>query len=64
MQMAEGALVQRLSVLPSASEPGGDGGLSVAEDSFGSRKVKPFGQRVMRTMAIWYVGVFSRYKGV
>ncbi len=43
--MAEGPLVQRLSVLPSASEPGGDGGLPVAEDSFGRRWVQPFGQR-------------------
>jgi hypothetical protein len=43
--MAEGPLVQRLSVLPSASEPCGDGGLPVAEDSFGRRWVQPFGQR-------------------
>ncbi|HEX9134834.1 MAG TPA: hypothetical protein VF844_21320 [Ktedonobacteraceae bacterium] len=30
--MAEEALVQGLCMFPSASEPGGDGGLSVAED--------------------------------
>jgi hypothetical protein len=43
--MAEGALVQRLSVLPSASRPPGDGGLSVAEDSFSGGDIQSFGQR-------------------
>src|SRR5260221_1993301 len=43
--MAERPLAQRLSVLPSASEPCGDGGLPAAEDSFGRRWVQPFGQR-------------------
>ncbi len=42
---AEAALVQGLSVLASARQPGGDGGLPVAEDPFGSRWVQPFGQR-------------------
>jgi hypothetical protein len=40
-----GALVQGLCVLSSSGQPGGDGGLSVAEDSFGSRKIQPFSQR-------------------
>jgi len=43
--MAEGTLVQSLSVLASASQPGGDGGLSIAEDPLGSGRVQPFGQR-------------------
>ena len=42
---AEGALVQGLSVLASARQPGGDGRLPIAEDPFGSRWVQPFGQR-------------------
>jgi hypothetical protein len=45
MQSAKEALVQALSVQPSTSEPGGDGGLTVAEDPLGSRKIQPFGQR-------------------
>ena len=44
-EMAEGALVQGLCVLASASEPGGDGGLSISEDSLGSGKVQPFSER-------------------
>jgi hypothetical protein len=43
-EVAEGALVQGLSVLPSAGQPGDDGCLTVAEDPFGSRRVQPFGQ--------------------
>ncbi len=43
--MAEGAFVQDLRVLASTSQPGGDGGLSVAEDPLGGGKVQPFGQR-------------------
>ena len=38
-------LVQGLCMFPCASEPGGDRGLSVAEDPLGSRKIQPFGQR-------------------
>jgi hypothetical protein len=45
VKMAEGALVQGLCVLSSSGKPGGDGGLSIAEDPFGSRKIQPFGQR-------------------
>ena len=44
-EMAEGALVQGLCVLASASHPGGDGGLPVAEDPLGSGRVQPFGKR-------------------
>ncbi len=52
-EMAEGALVQGLCVLASASEPGGDGGLSISEDSLGSGKVQPFSEREIRTIPIW-----------
>ena len=37
--------MQGLSVLTSAGQPSGDGGLSIAEDPFGRRWVQPFGQR-------------------
>jgi hypothetical protein len=33
-EIAEGALLQGLSVLTSARQPGGDGGLPIAEDTF------------------------------
>ena len=39
LEMAEEALVQDLCVRARASQPSGDGGLSVAEDTFGSGKV-------------------------
>jgi len=45
LEMAKEAFVQRLCMFSSASQPGGDGRLSVAEDPFGSRRVQPFGQR-------------------
>ena len=45
LEMGEEALVQGLSVLTCAPEPGGDGGLPVAEDPFGRGRVQPFGQR-------------------
>jgi hypothetical protein len=45
MEMAEEALVQRLSMLKSASQPRRDGGLSKAEDAFSRGSVQPFGQR-------------------
>jgi hypothetical protein len=44
LQGVEAVLVQGLSLLPSASEPGGDGGLTVAEDALGSGSVQSFGQ--------------------
>ena len=45
LEVAEEALVQSLSVLACAGEPGGDGGLTVAEDPFGGGRIQPFGQR-------------------
>ena len=45
LQGVEAVLVQGLSVFASASEPGGDGGLTGAEDPFGSGDIQPFGQR-------------------
>jgi len=45
LEIAEGALVQGLRMLASARQPGGDGGLSVAEDTLGSGRVQPFGER-------------------
>ena len=43
--MAKEALVQGLCMLASTSQPGGDGGLSIAEDPLGCRRVQSFGQR-------------------
>src|SRR5260221_4363406 len=43
--MAEEALMQGLCMVPCASEPAGDGGLSGAEAPLGRRWVEPFGQR-------------------
>ncbi len=45
LEMTEKVLVERLSVLPSAGEPGGDSRLTVAEDPFGRGSIQPFGQR-------------------
>ena len=45
LEMAEEALVQGVCVLASTGEPGGDGGLSEAEDPLGRGRVQPFGQR-------------------
>ena len=45
LKVAEAVLVQGLCMFPSTSQPGADGGLSVAEDPFGGRRVEPFGQR-------------------
>jgi hypothetical protein len=64
VQIAERKLMQGLSVLASASQPRSDGGLSVAEDTFGSGSIQSFGKREIRTMAICWEGVFKRYKGV
>jgi hypothetical protein len=44
VEMEEEALVQGLCVLACASEPRGDGGLTVAEDSFGRGSIQSFGQ--------------------
>src|SRR5215469_9047556 len=45
VQIAESKLMQGLSVLASASQPRSDGGLSVAEDTFGSGSIQAFGKR-------------------
>jgi len=45
VQVAEGALMEELSVPACASEPRGDGGLTVAEDPFGGGSIQSFGQR-------------------
>ena len=45
VETAEAALVEGLSVFPSAGQPGGDGGLSVAEDPLGGGSIQSFGQR-------------------
>jgi len=45
LEMAEGAFVQDLRMFASTSQPGDDGGLSVAEDPLGGGRVQPFGQR-------------------
>ncbi len=41
--MTEKALVQRVRMRARASQPGGDGGLSIAEDPQGLGRVQPFG---------------------
>ena len=63
-QIGEATLMQGLGVLTCAREPGDDGGLSKAKDSRSRRRVQPFGQREIRTMATWCEGVFRRYNGV
>jgi hypothetical protein len=45
MEMAEELLVQGLSVLARTTQPGGNGGVSKAEDALGGGRVEPFGQR-------------------
>ena len=45
MEMAEEALVESVRVLSSTRQPGGNGGLPVAENSRSCRSVQPFGQR-------------------
>src|SRR5713226_10347979 len=45
LEVAEKVLVEALSVLPSAGQPGDDRGLTVAEDPFGSGRIQSFGQR-------------------
>ena len=44
MQVTEAALVQGLGMFPCASEPRGDGGLTVAEDPLRGGKVESFSQ--------------------
>ena len=45
VQVAEGALMEELSVLACPSEPPRDGRLTLAEDAFSRGRVQPFGQR-------------------
>lgn len=45
VQVAEAALMEELSVPACASEPDGDGGLTVPENPFGGGSIQPFGQR-------------------
>jgi hypothetical protein len=45
VQMAEEALVHDVRVRACTGQPGGNGGLSKAEDPLGSRRIQPFGQR-------------------
>src|SRR5437868_14605722 len=44
-EVAEGVLMEELCVLACASEPRGDGGLTVAEDPFSPGSIQPFSQR-------------------
>jgi hypothetical protein len=44
LEMTEKVLVEGVSVLPSAGQPGGDGRLMVAEDPFGRGRIQPFGE--------------------
>jgi hypothetical protein len=44
MEMEEEALVQGVRVLARTRQPGGNGGLPVAEDALGGGRVQPFGQ--------------------
>jgi hypothetical protein len=44
MQIAEGALVQGLSVLASPRQPEGDSRLTRAEDAFRRGRIQPFSQ--------------------
>ncbi len=43
--MAEGALEQYLRVFTSSRQPGGDGGMTVAEDQPGFGRIQPTGSR-------------------
>jgi hypothetical protein len=45
LEVAEAALVQGLSVLASSRQPGGDGGMTVAEVTSSLGKSQPFGER-------------------
>jgi len=45
LEVAEKVLVEGLSVLPSAGQPGGNGGLTVAENMLSGGSVQPKGSR-------------------
>ncbi len=59
VEMAKDAFVPGVCVLASASQPGGDSRLSVAEDTFSRGRVQPFGKRVIRTTATRHEKGFS-----
>ena len=63
VQVVEGSLMEDFSVPAGASEPRGDGGLTVAEDSFGGGSVHPFCQCVIRTIATRHGRGFSNGTG-
>jgi hypothetical protein len=63
LEVAKGALLQEMSVLASARQLGGDGGLTVAEDTFGRGSIQPFSERRQHHCDL-IRGVFRRYKGV
>ena len=52
LEIGEEAPVQGLCMLPSASQPGGDGGLTIAEDPRSSEGSSPSASAAS-TMAIW-----------
>ncbi len=64
VEMAEGPLVQRLSVLACTSQPPHNRGVSKAEDPRGRRWVQPFSQRGEHYGDRARAGVFDRYNGV
>ncbi len=45
LEVAERVLVQGLCVLASSRHPGGDRGMTVAEDTFRGGRIQPFGER-------------------
>ncbi len=45
LEVAERVLVQGLCVLASSRHPGGDSGMTVAEDTFSGGRIQPFRQR-------------------
>ncbi len=64
VQGAQAALIEGLSVRALAREPGGDGGLPVAENPFSHGRVQSFGQCRQYDCDPAREGVFRRYKGV
>ena len=44
VQMAEEALVQGVRVLANTGQPASNSGLTVGEDTFGRRRIHPFGE--------------------
>ena len=63
-EVAEGALVQGLCILASASQPGSDRGLPVAKDTLSGGRIKPFDERRQHHRDPAREEVLRRYKGV